>query len=65
VRLYTSSCSRCAADYNQDGGVDGADVDAFFADWEQGYPCSDVNLDGGIDGADVDYFFSVWENGGC
>ncbi|MBX3382082.1 MAG: matrixin family metalloprotease [Phycisphaeraceae bacterium] len=58
-------CSPCAADYNQDGGVDGADVDAFFADWEQGLPCSDVNEDGGIDGADVDFFFNVWENGGC
>ncbi|MBX3410663.1 MAG: matrixin family metalloprotease [Phycisphaeraceae bacterium] len=58
-------CSPCAADYNQDGGVDGADVDAFFADWEQGLPCADVNEDGGIDGADVDFFFAVWENGGC
>ena len=23
----------CPADYNQDGGVDGPDVDAFFTDW--------------------------------
>ncbi|MBX3382081.1 MAG: matrixin family metalloprotease [Phycisphaeraceae bacterium] len=58
-------CSPCAADYNQDGGVDGADVDAFFSDWEQGLPCADVNEDGGIDGSDVDFFFNVWENGGC
>ena len=55
----------CAADYNDDGGVDGADVDAFFADWSEGSPFADVNLDGGVDGADVDEFFIVWAAGGC
>jgi hypothetical protein len=58
-------CPGCAADFNQDGGIDGVDVGAFFAFWETGEPCGDVNQDGGIDGADVDYFFAVWENGGC
>ncbi len=55
----------CAADFNADGGVDGADVDAFFASWEAARSCADVNEDGGIDGADVDAFFSRWEAGGC
>ncbi len=55
----------CAADYNADGGVDGADVEAFFGDWENSQPCSDVNRDGGIDGGDVEAFFNVWERGGC
>lgn len=55
----------CPADFNQDGGVDGADVEAFFLAWEQGEPESDVNQDGGIDGADVETFFIAWENGGC
>ncbi len=55
----------CPADFNQDGGIDGADVDAFFAAWEAGDAPADVNQDGGIDGADVDYFFNVWEAGGC
>jgi hypothetical protein len=55
----------CPADYNQDGGIDGADVQAFFADWENGITPADVNLDGGIDGADVQYFFEVWAAGGC
>ena len=55
----------CPADYNQDGGVDGQDVDAFFADWENGEMLADVNQDGGIDGQDVQYFFEVWEAGGC
>ncbi len=60
-----NSCPVCAADYNQDGGVDGADVAAFFLDWENGLPCADVNLDGGIDGADVSFFYAFWEQGNC
>ncbi len=55
----------CFADYNQDGGIDGADVQAFFADWELGLSAADVNQDGGIDGADVDTFFAAWEAGAC
>ncbi len=55
----------CPADYNQDGGIDGADVSSFFADWETGNTAADVNKDGGIDGADVSAFFEAWENGGC
>ncbi|MBS0195917.1 MAG: hypothetical protein JSR77_04085 [Planctomycetes bacterium] len=54
----------CPADYNGDGGVDGADVAAFYADWENSVTCSDVNFDGGPDG-DVETFFSFWEAGGC
>ena len=53
----------CAADFNADGGVDGADIDAFFAAWEQGL--ADVNSDGGVDGDDVGAFFALWESGGC
>ncbi len=55
----------CPADFNQDGGIDGADVDAFYAAWEAGEDAADVNQDGGIDGSDVDTFFVAWENGGC
>ncbi len=55
----------CIADFNQDGGIDGADVDAFYAAWEAGEASADVNADGGIDGGDVDAFFTVWEQGGC
>lgn len=58
-------CPPCAADFNQDGGVDGSDVEAFFNEWENGLGCADVNLDGGIDGADVEFFFAVWQEGGC
>ncbi len=55
----------CAADYNQDGGVDGGDIESFFADWEASSGCSDVNQDGGVDGGDIEAFFQVWEAGGC
>lgn len=55
----------CAADFNQDGGVDGADVDSFTSAWESGQPQADVNQDGGIDGSDVDRFMTDWEAGGC
>ncbi|MBX3409537.1 MAG: hypothetical protein KF859_06585 [Phycisphaeraceae bacterium] len=55
----------CPADFNNDGGVDGADVEAFFLAWEAGDTIADVNGDGGVDGADVETFFSAWEAGGC
>ncbi|MEI7657994.1 MAG: YHYH protein [Phycisphaerae bacterium] len=55
----------CAADYNVDGGVDGADIGAFFIDWQAGADRADVNYDGGVDGSDVGAFFDLWSNGGC
>ncbi len=55
----------CFADFNRDGGIDGADVDAFFAAWEAGEFAADVNRDGGVDGVDVETFFAAWEAGGC
>jgi hypothetical protein len=58
-------CPPCAADFNQDGGVDGPDVEAFYSVWESGEACGDVNEDGGVDGGDVEFFFSKWEAGGC
>ncbi len=61
----TGNAPPCFADYNQDGGIDGSDVSAFFGDWEAGNPAADVNLDGGVDGSDVQEFYSQWEAGGC
>ena len=55
----------CPADFNQDGGIDGGDIDAFFGAWEAGDGAADVNQDGGVDFGDVDTFFTAWENGGC
>lgn len=55
----------CGADYNVDGGVDGADLEAFFLEWADSVGCADVNQDGGVDGGDVEAFIIAWERGGC
>lgn len=55
----------CPADFNRDGGVDGADIESFFLAWEAAQDAADVNRDGGIDGADLQTFFTAWELGGC
>ncbi len=61
----SSGCAACAADFDSNGGIDGADLAAFFAAYEAGESCGDVDQNGGIDGADLAYFFSVYEAGGC
>ncbi len=58
-------CPPCAADYDQNGGVDGGDLAAFFTDFETGETCADVDQNGGVDGGDLGYFFQVFEAGGC
>ena len=58
-------CAACPADYNQDGGVTGDDIAAFFFDYEAGSGCADTNVDGGITGDDIAAFFSAYESGGC
>ena len=65
LTLTAAAAAPCFADFNQDGGIDGADVDAFFDAWENGESGADVNEDGGIDGTDVSAFFDAWESGGC
>lgn len=60
-----SVCPECAADFDQDGGVTGSDVEAFFIEFEAGTTCADVDLDGGVTGSDVEFFFTVFEAGGC
>jgi hypothetical protein len=63
IELVQVNAVTCFADYNQDGGVDGLDVEEFFIDWSAGN--ADVNSDGGTDGGDVETFFIQWSNGGC
>ncbi|MFZ4429568.1 MAG: GC-type dockerin domain-anchored protein [Phycisphaerales bacterium] len=53
----------CIADFNQDGGVDGVDVEAFFTAWQVAEPLADVNEDGGVDGGDIESFFILWQAG--
>lgn len=55
----------CAADFNQDGGINSEDTATFFAAWESGESAADINLDGGVDGDDVSRFYELWEAGGC
>lgn len=68
LRQTTTSCStcpECAADFDQNGGVDGADLAAFFMEYESGAVCADVDQNGGVDGADLATFFMTYESGGC
>ncbi len=58
-------CSICDADFDQNGGVDGGDVAAFIAAFEEGSPCADVDRDGGVGGGDLAYFISQFETGSC
>ncbi|MEI7657336.1 MAG: hypothetical protein WCK33_04655 [Phycisphaerae bacterium] len=53
----------CIADFNQDGGVDGGDIEAFFFAWENADSAADINQDGGIDGGDVGAFYDRWTAG--
>ena len=57
--------ARCAADADGSGGIDGADVEAFFVGWEAGEFEADFDESGGVDGADVGAFFVAWEAGVC
>lgn len=55
----------CYADANEDGGIDGSDIQTFFGLWELSDPTADLNNDGGVDGADLELFFTSWESGNC
>ncbi|MBS0197874.1 MAG: hypothetical protein JSR77_14055 [Planctomycetes bacterium] len=63
--LACSNPVPCIADFDNNGGVDGADVEAFFVTWTSGDSAADVNQDGGVDGGDVATFFIAWQAGGC
>lgn len=57
----TRVCPPFIADYDNDGGVTGADLGAFFADYEIGDPCADTDQDGGVTPADMAWFFACYE----
>ncbi len=63
VLLYVGNTEApgCPSDWNNDGGVDGDDVIAFFTEWDAGE--ADYNGDGGTDGDDVIAFFGDWDSG--
>jgi len=55
----------CIPDFDDSGGIDGSDVEAFFRVWESGSTRGDTNGDGSTDGSDVETFFLLWEAGQC
>lgn len=59
VRI-TGNPAPCVADFNQDGGVDGADIEAFIYAFSEGMESADMNADGGVDGSDMEGFFIPW-----
>jgi len=65
IELVQTDLRTCFADFNQDGGITGDDVAAFFEAFEAGDTAADTNIDGGIDGSDVETFFLQFEAGGC
>lgn len=63
--IEQNPCAPCAADYDNNGGIDGGDLAAFFLDFESGEGCADVDGNGGVDGGDLAVFFFLFEQGGC
>lgn len=63
VELCTLAGNCCPADFDANGGVDGADLAAFFQAYEAGDDAADIDRNGGIDGADLAYFFTRYEAG--
>ncbi len=55
----------CPADFDSNGGIDGADQAAFFVNYEAGCLCADVDENGGIDAGDLALFMTLYEAGGC
>jgi len=63
--LDCATCPPCPPDYDQNGGVDGGDIGAFFADFEAGARCADVDYDGGVTSADLAWWFMCFEQCAC
>lgn len=62
---FGGACPPCAADFDNNGGVDGGDLAEFVAAYEAGSACADVDQNGGVDGGDLGAFFIAFEAGGC
>ena len=55
----------CMADFDDNGGVDGLDVEVFFSNWNASRLVADIDLDGRVDSSDVSAFLAFWTAGGC
>jgi len=54
----------CPGDFDRDGGITGADVEAFFMAYESGSIRADIDFNGGVEGQDIEAFFYAFE-GSC
>ena len=59
--IVVQHCTPCG-DYNRDGSIDGADVEAFWADWTDQIG-GDVDCNLRIDLDDVSEFLEAWSAG--
>lgn len=59
--FYSSLTQVCPADWDRSGSVDGDDVIAYIASWDDGD--ADLNDSGATDGDDVILFFFHWDQG--
>lgn len=64
-RAFARGYTRCGclADFDGNGGVDGGDLAAFFAAFEDGDASADTDANGGVDGGDLSTFFEAFEAG--
>ena len=63
ITVEAGSPPACIADFDNNGGVDGGDLAAFFEMFEAGDASADVDQNGGVDGGDLAYFFERFEAG--
>jgi hypothetical protein len=52
--------SRCPADLNYDGKVDGADAGLLLADWGSSTSCANIDGQGTVDGGDYGLLLASW-----
>ncbi|MDG2422544.1 MAG: hypothetical protein P8M22_01055 [Phycisphaerales bacterium] len=55
--------SYCAADFNNDGWVNGQDLTTLLGDWGQAESIADINCDGNVNGLDLSVLLGYW--GAC
>ena len=63
LNWFEFSCRPCAADFNGDGRVDGADLPIVLSSWGVCPECAaDINGDGKVDSADLGLLVAAWGN---
>ncbi len=63
VKVLLVNCTKCYADFNLDGFVNGVDFDDFVAAFEFGECTADVDNSGFVNGDDFDSFSAAFEAG--